>query len=242
MMIIRPLEKNYTVVRVWVTDLESFLQCPYKQKHTAYEKTAQKDFGTKAHDMFKHFLYNKNHYSQIRTKFVDAEQDPMHRKLLQEYMDLASDLPENLVADVKIEYPIECWLYLVNVVWKLDSVDINLNIRDQKTSDGMWKEWEEKDRWKLQPYFYPEMYFGDNRTETDFYYDVFTKHKRDPARMESRVVHITREIAIDIIKRVIVDYIVAYHSNKRQAKNNIYCKGCPAYKDNTCPLHFTSYS
>ena len=231
-MILFPLKEWYKTIRISTTSLERFVRCPRQLHEVPFIKWESLEFWTKAHKVLQHFMYNREHYAHIYELFVEWETNERHKKMLSEYLDLAEYLPEQIVWEEKFEYEIEAGNYKIVLVWKIDCIDINFDLADYKTSKSKRKEWSEKDYDKLQPLIYTYCYRA-KRWVTEwikkFHYHIFSKHKRDACKFDTRTVEVDLQKAKQRIERVIKEYIIAYVKDIRKPKRNLYCKWCKLY-------------
>lgn len=238
-IILKPLTENYQCIKIWVTDLESFMQCPKKFKTVPYVQTEAQKVGNKADRVIKNFLHNKDHYAKLYEFFIETETDPMVRKWLWEYMDLCIEhnIPEVLHNDEKMSLTIEAWKYLLEIRWIFDCLHIDWSISDIKTAEhkrDTGKEYE-----MLQPYIYTYAFwkqYWQEEWRKRFYYYIFSKHKRDRCTLDTRTMMIDLSMAKKKIIEAAKKYLIAYHINERACIKNKYCRWCQLFKDNKCEV------
>lgn len=241
-LILRPLEKEYEVVRISVTQLEGFTLCQKKYNEVPYVQTEAQVFWTIADEMLKNFLINKKHYNEILEYYVVPNQEKNEKKWLSEYLDLALEhIPEILFWDKKMELQIECWPYLVTVPWVIDCYHLNWEISDLKTAAQ--KRDQDKEYTMLQPYFYTYMFRNEKEWleewEKKFSYYILSKHKRDKCTIDIRNMDINLWMAKKRILDTVKKFVISYHTKQYLPKQNMYCRWCPIYKEWKCEL-FTS--
>ena len=234
-IIIKPLHVDPTWIKIWVTSLEAFWNCPKKFKEVPYTQTEQQKFWVIADDTLKTFLKNKWHYAKVEEYFIEKWRDKHEQKRISDYIWLADELPEIFISDYKIEINVECWPYLVTIRWILDWIHLDDDICDFKTYKTRRRFWDEFK--KLQPYLYTYWYWKDKwitKWTKFFHFYNFSKHKKKACQLDKRTVQVDLEETEQLIKDIVKKYVVAYHSKEFIAKENSFCKICPLYKNWEC--------
>lgn len=240
--VIRPLFEEYDSVVIRTTQLAKVEQCAYLYNNQSYEDSPAKEFGRKAHKMLEYFMYNKGHYDLIHERFVEPETDKHHKKLLWEYMDLAKEhIPEALIGEHTMGIDIECWAYLIHLQGTFDAIQLDGAIADYKTSQSKWQP--DRHLEEFQPRCYTFLYHTENGIDWDdvseedyqmFRFHIFSKHKRDPARLDNREMKVS---LLDAKRRVIgaiIKYVTAKYKDEWNPTWNPGCVRCPLKK--VCPL------
>lgn len=236
-IVIRPLETDYQSLKVSVTELEAFKDCPRKFKEVPRMTSAAKEFWNKADKILKSAFMNYDNYNFLCEYAQSIASDKNETKRLWDYLDLVEEnkntIPRAVFWDEKMSISIEAWKYLLTITWILDLVHIDWTISDIKTSDNWWKQWDQFN--KLQCYLYPLMYYWVDCEDTKvFNYLIFTKHKRDRCKLDIRSMNINMKLAKELLIKIAKQYIVMNHLNEWEERKNIYCNGCELLKNNLC--------
>lgn len=229
-----PLHPKYEIIQLRVTQLESFIECAYKQKYETSQMNYEAlIFGDQAHSIIQHYMFNKD----SKIKLVDHfKNEAIDMGKLYSFLQLIDtlNLPDPIISENKMQMLIEYWEYLIALSWTIDMICEWNHLLDFKTSASKWgqEDSQYKTQWKLYPWMYNKI--RNLQAETiNFSYIVLTKQVTPQIQVFTHEANI--EDCENYLKRWLLEYVL---SIKTWVFKPTKCKSCLRCKlKPSCPLY-----
>lgn len=198
-----------------VTQLESFLLCPFHYKYPSHSEkdTTNLDTWTLWHEVVTEYLMDKTEekYEELRYKIEENK----YPTIFYDRLYLAQSLPAQTRANIAVEKNITVNGQEFYLHWTIDLWENNA-ISDIKTSKG--KRWDFILYNKIQWVVYSWL-LGTNEK---FYYYIFTKQKKPQLQIvEKKIDNIANEIKV---MNWLSDYADHYADDSRECAKHLFCK------------------